>query len=75
MFSWPSKVNVTIHWIKAHVGHAGNEKADQLEKLGTQKLSYHVEQIIPVPLSWIKGKVCAYLYKEWTERWQGISEP
>jgi ribonuclease HI len=67
-------VRVTIHWIKAHVGHAGNEKADQLAKLGTQKSSYHVEPIIPVPLSWTKGKIRAYLYKEWTERWRGITE-
>jgi ribonuclease HI len=69
-----TKVKVSIHWIKAHVGHEGNEKADQLAKLGTQKLSYHVEPILPVPLSWTKGKIRAYLYKEWTDRWQSINE-
>jgi hypothetical protein len=36
--------------------------------------SYHVEPILPVPLSWIKSKIRSYLYKEWTERWQGINE-
>jgi ribonuclease HI len=69
-----AKVNVTIHWIKAHVGHIGNEKADQLAKLGTQKISYHVEPIIPVPLSWTKGKIRTYLYEEWTTRWNSICE-
>jgi ribonuclease HI len=68
------KVNLAIHWIKAHVGHVGNEKADQLAKLGTQKLSYHVEPIIPVSLTWIKSKIRTYLYKEWTLRWQSLSE-
>jgi hypothetical protein len=69
-----SKVNVSIHWIKAHVGHMGNEKADELAKLGTQKSSYHVEPIIPVPLSWTKSKIRSYLYKEWTLRWQSTNE-
>jgi ribonuclease HI len=69
-----TRVNVSIHWIKAHVGHIGNEKADQLAKLGTQKLSFHVEPIIPVSLAWTKSKIRSYLYKEWTERWQSMNE-
>jgi hypothetical protein len=65
---------VTINWIKAHVGHEGNERADALAKEGTTKMNYNAEPIIPVPRSWIKGKIHAYLTKEWTSRWQGTSE-
>jgi ribonuclease HI len=65
---------VTINWIKAHVGHEGNERADWLAKQGTSKISYEVEPILPVPLSWIKSKIYNYQLKEWTQRWQGINE-
>jgi ribonuclease HI len=68
------KAKVTIHWTKAHVGHEGNEKADTLAKEGTTKVSYQVEPIIPVPKSWIKTKIKQYLYKEWTNRWNSITE-
>ena len=30
------KNQLSIHWIKAHVGHPGNERADTLAKLGTK---------------------------------------
>jgi ribonuclease HI len=69
-----SNTMVTINWIKAHVGHEGNERADALAKEGTTKMNYNAEPIIPVPRSWIKGKIHAYLTKEWTSRWQGTSE-
>jgi ribonuclease HI len=69
-----TRAKVIIHWIKAHVGHEGNEKADELAKIGTQKPSYSVEPILPVPLSWIKNKIRAYQYNEWTNRWQSINE-
>jgi ribonuclease HI len=65
---------VKIHWIKAHVGHEGNEKADQLAKLGTTKINFNAEPILPVPKAWVKNTVKRYLHQEWTRRWQGISE-
>jgi ribonuclease HI len=68
------KAKVTIHWTKAHVGHIGNERADQLAKAGTQKISYQVEPILPVPRSWIKKKISQYIHQEWTTRWQSINE-
>jgi ribonuclease HI len=67
-------VEVTIHWTKAHVGHMGNERADQLAKEGTTKTSYQVEPILPVPRSWIRKKTKQYIYQEWTNRWNGINE-
>jgi ribonuclease HI len=69
-----SKTKVTINWIKAHVGHEGNERADILAKEGTTKINYNAEPIIPVPRSWIKGKINAYITKEWISRWKGTNE-
>jgi ribonuclease HI len=65
---------VKIHWIKAHVGHIGNERADQLAKKGTQNITYATEPILPVPKAWIKRKINNYLYQEWTNRWLGNME-
>jgi ribonuclease HI len=57
------RTNLTIHWTKAHVGHEGNEKADQLAKEGTTKISYATEPILPVPRSWTKNKIKKLLKK------------
>jgi ribonuclease HI len=66
--------NTNIHWIKAHVGHEGNEKADQLAKEGTTKSSYATEPILPVPKAWVRNKIRDYLNKEWISRWRGTVE-
>jgi ribonuclease HI len=68
------QTKVTIHWTKAHVGHEGNERADQLAKQGTSKINHAVEPIIPVPKSWVRNKIKNYLHNEWTNRWKGIAE-
>jgi ribonuclease HI len=69
-----NKTKISIHWTKAHVGHEGNEKADQLAKEGTTKGSYATEPILPVPKAWVNNKIKAYLKKEWTNRWKGTAE-
>jgi ribonuclease HI len=68
------KATVTIHWTKAHVGHEGNERADQLAKAGTLKITYATEPIIPVPKAWIRNKIKNYINTEWTNRWRGTTE-
>jgi ribonuclease HI len=65
---------IKIHWIKAHVGHEGNEKADQLAKHGTTKINFNTEPIIPVPKTWVKNRIRQYLHQEWTKRWLGNNE-
>jgi ribonuclease HI len=67
-------VSVKIHWTKAHVGHEGNERADQLAKEGTTKTSFCTEPILPVAKTWVKGKIKHYLHSEWTKRWLGNNE-
>jgi ribonuclease HI len=68
------RVNVAIHWTKAHVGHEGNEKADKLAKAGTSKITYATEPIIPVPKAWVRNKIKTYINSEWNNRWKGITE-
>jgi ribonuclease HI len=65
---------VNINWIKAHVGHEGNERADVLAKEGTDKINYNIEPILPVPKAWIRNKIRKYITTEWTNRWQGVAE-
>jgi ribonuclease HI len=67
-------VAIKIHWIKAHVGHEGNEKADQLAKHGTTKINFNAEPILPVPKTWVKNRIRQYLHQEWTTRWLGNNE-
>ena len=60
--------SVTFHWVRAHVGHELNEKADRAAKFGTMsRWTYEV----PIPWCQIKAKLRAETYTNWTTRWQG----
>ena len=59
--------SVQLKWVKAHVGHTGNELADQLAKSGTTNVQNRVEA--PPPKSWAKGKITTAAYKAWNLRW------
>ena len=58
--------SVTFVWTKAHVGNPGNEKADELAKLGTlqpQPLA------IPIPMSRIKLSIKHLITNIWAREW------
>ena len=62
---------VTLHWIKAHVGHPGNEKADELAKKGAQNPSLVGE----APLT--SKQACTAMVKslfdqKWQHYWTGL---
>ena len=69
---------LTIRWIKAHAGHEGNEKADELAKAGAKREilddpdGYTVSGVvltdIPAPWSKLKALTNEGLEKEWAER-------
>ena len=63
---------LTIAWIKAHIGHEGNEQADQAAKEGTE--AYQSE--IYLPKSWINTKniINNLMIAEWNERWMNSTE-
>ena len=61
-------VNISLVWIKAHVGHPGNERADFLAKRGTES------EIIA---NWVKGPINSYknrtkstMLDEWDREWK-----
>ena len=58
--------SVTLHWVKAHVGHTLNEEADYVAKLGTVDEQY--EQV-PIPWCLIKTRIREKTITAWGNRW------
>ena len=62
-----TRKNVTLKYIKAHVGHVGNEIADMLAKKGTKNVSKKV--VVAPPISWAKQQIENYSVNKWNSRW------
>lgn len=58
---------VALNWIKAHVGHEGNERADQLAKHATQ---HGMMCNVKAPLSFAKRSILLEYRKKWNARWR-----
>jgi ribonuclease HI len=76
-----SKLNTThkviLHWITAHVGNEGNEKADTLAKQGTSLVLPLIPLLnnpnflpTPIPLSHIKNTTRSQSQKTWNLQWE-----
>ena len=63
---------VTLVWIKAHVGHKGNELADRLAKEGT--LINTINNDIHAPLSSVKNQINKFIRTQWDKEWQSYKE-
>jgi ribonuclease HI len=64
---------VSIKWIKAHAGHAGNDLADAKAKAGARLEIFGPEPIIPVSKSWFKSKITQEMCAKWSWKW--LSSP
>ena len=56
-----------MEWIKAHVGHPGNEKADELAREAETK-----DISVTIHDSWanVKARIWQSVYQEWDIRWK-----
>ena len=63
------KNGVTLQWIKAHVGHMGNEAADQNAKRGSEELAFGPEPFLPIPQSYIDAQINKKILAKWSKRW------
>ena len=61
---------ITIKWIKAHVGYPGNEYADEPAKKGTSLILYGPEPIVPLPKTNINHQIRKTTTDMWAERWK-----
>jgi ribonuclease HI len=59
---------ITLHWVKAHVGIHGNETADAAAKLGALNPQSQVLRT-PVPKSYIKRQIRDYTLDLWQKNW------
>lgn len=66
--------NVTIRWIRAHVGTEGNERADELAKQAANDIPMGPEPTLPIPFATIKNYVNEYVYAQWKEYWLNIKD-
>ena len=58
---------VTLKWIKAHVGHQGNETADQLANQGAVN---GPPLDLPKPPCWVKAKIKEHILNKWDHHWK-----
>ena len=73
LFKLSEKCPLSIKWVKAHAGHAGNELADSKAKAGARLEICGPEKIIPASKSWFKQRIEQEMCAKWIWKWQGSS--
>ncbi|GBN66672.1 hypothetical protein AVEN_106201-1 [Araneus ventricosus] len=60
--------HIRLGWIKAHIGHPGNEMADHLAKTATDDPTVQ-EVAIPLPKCYIKSRIKDWAMGTWQTHW------
>jgi ribonuclease HI len=63
---------VTIRWIKAHVGYAGNELADTLARVGAGNPDLITDSCLPMANA--KAIIKHYIYIKWNQYWWNLDQ-
>ena len=58
---------ITVVWVPSHIGITGNERADQLDNMGSKR--QHTDIDVGVELQEMYGRVDAYINKLWQQAW------
>ena len=64
---YAEKAWVRVHWIKAHAGHPGNERADLLAKAGTSSQEWTETK---ASLSKVKNAYAKQAMDRWDQEWR-----
>ena len=63
---------ITLHWVKAHVGNPGNEKADELAKTGAEDPTL-LDNTVSLSKSLCMSMIRKYFLDKWQQQWTGLS--
>ena len=61
--------SVTLVWIPAHKGHAGNEEADKLAKAGSKESDPNKLLRVKQPTATMKANIRKCMYEKWEREW------
>merc|ERR1712110_1062212 len=64
--------NITIHWVKGHAQHLGNEMADELAKKGAHDIQRRVNDPPMVPKATVKAEVSKLTAQMWRNLWLNL---
>ena len=62
--------NITLRWVKAHVNHTGNERADELAKLGVDSPDRMVPDLPKVSNKAVRTALRLKVVEYWNADWQ-----
>lgn len=65
---------IELNWIKSHVQHIGNLKADDCAKYGTLMVTHNVEPMVPIAANVYKNLIRKSMLTQWKLYWQNLPE-